>query len=75
VCRDEDDVVDDDCDGTMKDKQDGAKGELTAVDEASSPGVLLPALEFPEVLLDEVNLGPTVSPLLLWYWNPPDPGP
>lgn len=58
VCRDEEDVVDDE-----------------AVDDASSPGVLLPALEFPEVLLDEVNRGPTLSPLLLWYWNPPGPGP
>lgn len=75
MCRDEDDVVDDDCDGTVRHEQDGAKSELTAVDEASSPGVLLPALEFPEVLLDEVNLGPTVSPLLFWYWNPPGPGP
>jgi hypothetical protein len=62
----------------------GTKSELTAVDDASSPGVLLPALEFPEVLLDEVNLGPTVSPLLLlllllwwwwWCWKPPGPGP
>ena len=75
MCRDEDDVVDEDYDRTMRDEQDGTKGELTAVDEASSPGVLLPALEFPEVLLDGVNLGPTVSPLLLWYWDPPGPGP
>ena len=75
MCRDEDDVVDDDYNRTVRDEPDYAKGELTAVDEASSPGVLLPTLEFPEALLDEVNLGPTVSPLLLWYSNPPGPGP
>jgi hypothetical protein len=67
VCRDEDDVVDDDYDRTVSDEPGYVKGGLTAVDEASSPGVLLPALEFPEILLDEVNLGPTMSPLLLWY--------
>ena len=60
---------------TMRNEPDYAESELTAVDDASSPGVLLPALEFPEVLLDEVNLGPTVSPLSLWCWNPPGPGP
>lgn len=65
MCRDEDDVVDDDYDRTIRNKQNGTRGRLTAVDEASSPGVLLPALEFPDVLLDGVNLGPTVSPLLL----------
>jgi len=74
VCRDEDDVVDDDYDRPVRDKPDDVEGELTAVDEASSPGVLLPALEFPEILLDEFNLGPTVSPLL-WYWTGPGPGP
>ena len=50
-CRDEDDVVDDDCNTAVKNGSNDAKGGLTAVDDASSPGVLLPALEFPEVLL------------------------
>ena len=75
VCRDEEDVVDDDCNHNMRGERYCVKGALTAVDEASSPGVLLPALEFPEVLLDEVNRGPTLSPLLWWCWNPPGPGP
>lgn len=75
MCRDEDDVVDDDYNRIVRDEPGYAKGELTAVDEASSPGVLLPTLEFPEALLDEVSLGPIMSPLLLWYSNPPGPGP
>ena len=75
MCRGEDDVVDDDYSHVVRDERGDTDSELTAVDDASSPGVLPPALEFPEVLLGEVNRGPTLSPLLLWYWNPPGPGP
>lgn len=59
----------------MRGERYDANSELTAVDDASSPAVLPPVLEFPEVLLDEVKRGPTLSPLPLWYWNPPGPGP